>query len=142
MTKNAREFTLQFFYHYQLPRLNEEKNIGKIQEKIEDFKDTIELKLDKNESLFVTDIVYGVIENYDKVEEKLKEYVKKQNFNRINKTDYSILLLSIYELGWYKKSPKKVVITQALDFTRKYGNPETASLINAILDNYSKNELE
>ncbi len=142
MRKNAREFTLRFFYHYQLPEMAEAKDSLNLAEKISAFDETIEIQLDKNEKFFVQSIVEGVVNNYQAVEEKLKQYVTNQNMSRISKTDYSLLLLSIYELGWYKKTPKNVVITEALELSKKYGNPETLPLINALLDKYAKDELK
>ncbi len=145
MRRNAREFCLRFAYHYQLPEIAEENQLkiseSELMNKIKEFSETIDIETSKEDEIFSLSIISGVLKNYHEVEEILKKYVKG-SLSRINKTDYTLLLLSLYELGIYKKTPTKVVINEAIELSKKYGNSESPSFVNAVLDKYSKNELK
>ena len=65
----------------------------------------------------------------DLISEKLKE---NWTFDRISKIDVAILKLAIYELI-YSKIPYKVVINEAVEIAKKYGDDFAKSFINGVL---------
>lgn len=54
--------------------------------------------------------------------------------DRLSHIDLVILRLGVYELALAKAVPPKVAISEAIRLARKFSNPESAKLINVILD--------
>jgi transcription antitermination protein NusB len=59
-------------------------------------------------------------------------------FERIQSVERNILRIGVYELLYDKTIPPKVAIAEALRLERKFGSPEGASFVNALLDNIYK----
>ena len=82
---------------------------------------------------YIEDAVLG-IENHKKeivnlIEKNLKSDWK---IERISKIDLSILKLAIYEIK-YKEIPFKVVINEAVELAKKYGEDTSKNFVNGIL---------
>ena len=82
---------------------------------------------------YIEDAVLG-IENHKKdivglIEKNLKSDWK---IDRISKIDLSILKLAIYEIQ-YKNIPFKVVINEAVELAKKYGEDSSKNFVNGIL---------
>lgn len=56
------------------------------------------------------------------------------DFDRIQNIEKNILRLGLYELLIEKEIPPKVAIAEAIRLTRKFGTPESAAFVNALLD--------
>jgi N utilization substance protein B len=56
------------------------------------------------------------------------------NFERIQTVEKNLLRLGAYELLFDNEIPPKVAISEALRLARKFGTPESANFVNAILD--------
>lgn len=60
------------------------------------------------------------------------------SFERIQNVERNILRLGVYEMVFEQDTPPKVVISEAIRLARKFGTPESAAFINALLDNIYK----
>ena len=70
---------------------------------------------------------------YYEIEKKIKEHLKSDwKIERISKMDLSILKLAIYEIK-YKELPFKVVINEAVELAKKYGEDSSKNFVNGIL---------
>ena len=88
---------------------------------------------------YVKDIVNGVLENQDKIDETIDKYLYNWDLDRLGKTDRAILRLSTYEMIYYD-TPKVVVINEAVELAKKYSDDKVVKLINAVLDKVRDNE--
>lgn len=88
---------------------------------------------------YVKDIVNGVLENQDKIDETISKYLDNWDLDRLCKTDRAILRLSTYEMMYYD-TPKVVVINEAVELAKKYSDDKVVKLINAVLDKVRDNE--
>lgn len=88
---------------------------------------------------YVKDIVNGVLENQDKIDETINKYLENWDLDRLGKTDRAILRLSTYEMMYYD-TPKVVVINEAVELAKKYSDDKVVKLINAVLDKVRDNE--
>lgn len=103
-----------------------------------DVEEVIKDNLDMDNK-YVHDIVYGVLENQDKIDKIINKYLEKWTLNRLGKTDASILRLATYEMLYYD-TPELVVLNEAIELAKKYSDEKVASLINAVLDKIRDNE--
>ena len=88
---------------------------------------------------YVKDIVNGVLENQDNIDETINKYLDNWDLDRLGKTDRAILRLSTYEMLYYS-TPKIVVINEAVELAKKYSDDKVVKLINAVLDKIRDNE--
>ena len=74
-----------------------------------------------------------IIELDSNLKEQISKNLKSEwNIDRISKINISILKIAIYEII-YIKIPYKVVINEAVELAKKYGEETSPSFINGIL---------
>ncbi len=83
---------------------------------------------------FSDELIFGVIENLDAIDDKIKEIANNWDFDRIAKIDLSILRMAIYELLFRKDIPPVVTINEAIDLSKMYSSEESRRFVNGILD--------
>jgi transcription antitermination protein NusB len=143
--REAREFCLQFLYHFQLPAFQElKKNQDTVEifDRLQEFKQTLGIELTGESQAYVASMVKGIVKNYDELETILVKYLKNWKLSRISKIENTILILAIYELKYQPDVPGKVVINEAIELGKKYSTKESAGFINGILDSVFKQELK
>ncbi len=143
--REAREFCLQFLYHFQLPVFQElKKNPDSVEifERMQEFKQTLDIDLSSDGQAYVATMVKGLLENHDDVESILVKYLQNWKLSRVSKIEHTILIMAIYELKYHTVVPGKVVINEAIELGKKYSTKESASFLNGILDNVFKQELK
>ena len=107
----------------------------KIEYNLEDvFHENLEM-----DNKYVKDIVNGVLENQEKIDEIITKYLDNWDLDRLGKTDKAILRLGTYEMLYYD-TPKVVVINEAVELAKKYSDDKIVKLINAVLDKIRDNE--
>ena len=89
---------------------------------------------------FVADIVslYGA--NISQINKKIKDKSNGFSFERIYKIDLAILSEAIAEILFYKKTPYKVVINEAVEMAKKYSTEKSYSFVNGILKSIVEEE--
>lgn len=87
----------------------------------------------EKEEKYIKDIFEGIKENREEIETLISSNLKeKWSINRISKIDLAILKVAIFELI-YSKLPYKVVINEAVELAKKYGEDSSKSFINGVL---------
>lgn len=142
--REAREFCLQFLYHFQLPAFQEQKkNVDstEIFQRVQEFKQTLGIELDSEAQAYVATMVKGILQHHAELETILVKYLKNWKLSRISKIEHTIFILAIFELKFHPEVPGKVVINEAIELGKKYSTKESAGFLNGILDNVFKQEL-
>lgn len=88
---------------------------------------------------YVRDVVNGVLEHMDNIDNIISKYLENWDLNRLGKTDKAILRLGAYEMLYYD-TPKVVVINEAIELAKKYSDDKVVKIINAVLDKIRDNE--
>lgn len=108
-------------------------------QKKEPLEEQIELYIEANEITnknaveYIKDAVFGIEKNKEDIIEKIENNLKSEwKIDRIAKVDIAILKLAIYEIK-YKNIPFKVVINEAVELAKKYGEDNSKNFINGIL---------
>ena len=60
--------------------------------------------------------------------------------SKISKVDLAILRLAVWELQFNAKEPAKVIIDEAVELAKSYGNEHSAKFINGALGSIMKQE--
>ncbi len=88
---------------------------------------------DKKAIEYIEDAVKGIEKNKEVITEKIEKNLKQDwKIDRISKVDLAILKLAIYEIN-YKDIPFKVVINEAVELAKKYGEDNSKNFVNGIL---------
>lgn len=90
---------------------------------------------------FAEELVHGMIENSEDIDDKIISLAKNWDFGRIAKIDLAILRLAVYELLFRKDIPPVVTINEAIDLSKEFSTAESRRFINGILDRL-KGELD
>ena len=122
---------------YSMTFLDEELDID---EQIKLFLDGENLT-NKNTIEYVNSIIKGVDQHNNEIINLILKNIRKEwTIDRISKIDLALLKLSIYEIK-FAKLPFKVVINEALELSKKYGDKKSKSFINGVLAIIVKEEV-
>lgn len=87
---------------------------------------------------YAVELVSGVEEHKDEIDEMISENLKKGwTIRRISKTSLAILRLAIFEMKYSESVPDSVAINEAVELAKKYTVDESA-FINGVLGSISK----
>lgn len=98
--------------------------------------------LDGQESdAFFEQLVYGVLENKEKIDEMIKRHLVNWKLDRLANVDRAILRLSAYEMIFLDDIPVNVSMNEAIELAKQFGNDKSAKFVNGVLSNI-KSDLE
>jgi len=97
-----------------------------------------ELKVTKRSMTDAHARAIAVLEQLGPIDEKIKASSTEYSFERISRVEKNILRLGVFELLHDETLPPKVAIAEAIRLCRKFGTPESAQFVNAILDDIYK----
>lgn len=98
-------------------------------------------KLTDTDLTFPRLLISGTLENIEKIDQKITEYLQGWEFSRIKGVDKAILRFSVYSLFFQKEIPPLVVIDEAVCIAHEYGDDDSFKFVNGVLDSI-KNETE
>lgn len=98
-------------------------------------------KFSEEECTFARLLIVGTVEHIDEIDSYIKKYLSTNwDFSRISRVSLAILRLSSYSLLYQKDMKPSIVIDEAIDIAKEYGQDDSFKFINAILDKISKVE--
>ena len=123
--RSSRELALKFLYQFEL-------NGGDLDEQIKLF-------LERNSSQedvanFMKELVVSLIDKMEEIDEIIQKFSDHWVLDRMTVIDRNILRMGACELLFNFSTPPKVVINEAIDIAKKYGNEDSPEFINGILD--------
>ena len=96
------------------------------------FLDSIEVEDGKSRE-YVKEIAKGIKENNEEITNIISKNLKEGwSIDRISTVDLALLKLAIYEIK-YKEIPYKIIINEAVNIAKKYGEETSAPFINGVL---------
>ena len=123
--RSSRELALKFLYQFELNG--------------EDLDEQIKLFLERNSSQedvanFMKELVVSLIDKMEEIDEIIQKFSDHWILDRMTVIDRNILRMGTCELLFNFSTPPKVVINEAIDIAKKYGNEDSPEFINGILD--------
>lgn len=125
--RRARQFAVQAIYQWQMTHVN----VGMI---IDQF--LVDQDLSKTDLDYFRDLVSGVIQNCDELDQVLAPYLARK-MTEMDQVDKAILRLAMYELTQRKDVPFKVVINEAIELAKDFATDESHKYVNGVLDKYA-----
>lgn len=81
-----------------------------------------------------------ILAKLSEIDEKITQASTEYHFERISRVEKTLLRLGLFELAYDSAIPPKVAIAEAIRLCRKFGTPESAQFVNAILDGIFKKD--
>lgn len=99
-----------------------------------------ELKVTKRIMLDAHVRMNQVLAQQEGIDAQIRTASTEYSFDRISRVERTILRLGLFEIFFDSGVPPIVAIAEAIRLCRKFGTPESAHFVNAILDGiYKKN---
>jgi len=126
--RKARELALQALYEIDI--------IG------HDVKEVLERLLEREKlpdeiSDFVIELVNGVLENKENINERIKQFAPMWPIGQIPVVDRNILRLAIFEILIDNKVPVKAAINEAVELAKIFGSDSSSRFVNGVLGSVS-----
>lgn len=127
LRREARELALQMLY-----ALDSNTSVG-LRETLQTFRDE-QVEVTGRVREFAEDLVQGVQAQRESIDEAIRARSKNWSLSRMPRVDLNVIRMATYELMFRSDIPKKVSINEAIEIVRRYGDKESPSFVNGILD--------
>lgn len=87
----------------------------------------------KPEKRYAEELSASFLEHQETIDKSIEENARDWRMERIGKVELAILRLAVTELLYLREIPIPVIVTQALELSKKYASEESSSFINGIL---------
>jgi N utilization substance protein B len=97
---------------------------------------------DNEDGPYIRSLVDGVAGSAALLDAEVAKRSSTRELDRIPKVVLAILRLSIYELAFLQDSPQSVIINEAVELAKRYGEESDSRFINGLLGNYVREHPE
>lgn len=85
---------------------------------------------------FFESLVEGTIEHKEAIDETLADKLENWSLSRLPKIERTILRMAVYELEYTEDTPKAVILNEAIELTKAYGDEQSSRFVNGVLSKY------
>jgi len=96
-------------------------------------KEAMELKENEYDQELTEELIKGTLEHKAKIDPIIEECAPQWPLNKIFRIDLVILEIAIFELLIKANAPEKVVIDEAIELAKEFGNDASSSFVNGVL---------
>ena len=96
-----------------------------------------EEELSEDNANFARDLVKGVVQNKEKIDENIRRFAPAWPIAQIPVIDRNILRLAIFEILLDNKVPVKVAINEAVELAKLFGSDSSPKFVNGVLGSVS-----
>ena len=107
--------------------------------KYEEYKENVDMFFEEKDihgkatTKYIKDMVYGTKRHGKQIKNQIEECLsEKWTYDRLSKVNVVILEMAIFEM-LYLKTPFKVVINEAVELAKAFGDTKSPSFINGVL---------
>lgn len=133
----GRELALQLLYQTEIQGVSD-SNVESFWEQIEEDKGSA---INHETRVFAMAIYKGVRTNADELDKEIIKVSEHWDLDRMAVIDRNLLRIGVYELLHEQSTPGKVIINEAIELAKRFGDPESSKFINGILDKIHKTNL-
>lgn len=87
---------------------------------------------------FAEDLFRVANERLAEIDAAIQKHADNWRLERMAAVDRNVLRAGVAEFLGYPKTPKPVIINEALEIARKFSSPESVHFINGVLDSIAK----
>ena len=90
---------------------------------------------------FAEELVSGVLAQKERLDAMIRERAQHWSPERIHPVERDILRIGLFELTFRTDIPARVILDEAIDLAKKFGDDDAWRLVNGILDDAAKGRL-
>lgn len=80
-----------------------------------------------------SDIIAPILLHRTEIDKQIEIAAPEWPLDKISRVDLAILRLSVYELTVEKTQPQKVIIDEAVELAKTFGNEHSSQFVNGVL---------
>lgn len=93
--------------------------------------------LDGENDPFYEKLVRGTTEHLAQIDESLKTKLENWSLDRLPKIERTVLRLAVFELLFMQDAPSKVVMNEAIELCKTFGDDKSSKFVNGVLSKYA-----
>lgn len=87
---------------------------------------------------FYESLVKGTIENRQEIDAVLKDKLENWSLDRLPKIERTVLRLAVYELLYNEDAPHRVVLNEAIELCKQFGDEKSGRFVNGVLSKFEE----
>jgi len=131
--RKSRELALQMLFQSDLGKQNEDH----VRKTFWAERSTV----DEDTRGFADDLFRVARDRVSEIDGLIQKHAEHWRMDRMPAVDRNLLRLGVAEFLGFPKTPRAIIINEALDIAHRYSSPESIQFINGVLDSVGK-ELE
>ena len=88
--------------------------------------------------LYAREIVDGVIDNRDAIDEQITTYAKDWSLARMPAVDRAVLRIGVWEIVYNDEVPAAVAIDEAVELAKEFSTDESGAFVHGVLGRISR----
>ncbi|KYG91738.1 transcription antitermination factor NusB [Metasolibacillus sp. FSL H7-0170] len=122
---DARQKALQVLFQLDSTELPIEEAIGHVLE-------------EQSSNAFFEQLVRGTAEQKEKIDAALSDKLENWTLNRLPKIERTVLRLAVYELLFMPDTPNRVVLNEAIELCKVFGDDKSSKFVNGVLSKFTE----
>jgi transcription antitermination protein NusB len=131
----AREIAVQSLYQMEMNEVTAEESVTMLLEEAHQEENEIRAERGDIDAIdsHVRELVYGVSERLDAIDDMLQHYLTGWQVDRLSRVDRQVLRLACYEMVFRDDVPPKAAINEAIELSKFFGTEESGKFVNGVL---------
>ncbi|GKV64569.1 MULTISPECIES: transcription antitermination factor NusB [Sporosarcina] len=121
--REAREKAIQTLFQMDNSEMNVDEAIGYI--------------IDTRSDAFYEQLVRGTAEHITEIDEKITNNMENWSIDRLPKIERTVLRLAVYELLYNDEVPNRVVLNEAIELCKTFGDEKSGRFVNGVLSKFN-----
>lgn len=121
----ARQKALQVLFQLDSTELTFEEAIGHV------------LEEEQKSNAFLEQLVRGTAEHKTEIDAALEKNLENWTLSRLPKIERTVLRLAVYELMYATDTPSKVVMNEAIELSKTFGDEKSSKFVNGVLSKFT-----
>ncbi len=93
---------------------------------------------EENSSTFLEGLVHGTVENKEAIDAAIEEKLENWTLSRLPKIERTVLRLAVYELTYTEDTPDRVVLNEAIELAKTFGDEKSSKFVNGVLSKFTQ----
>lgn len=89
-------------------------------------------------NVFYEKIVKGTAEHLEEIDAALEQHLEKWSLARLPKIERTVLRLAVYEILYMQETPKRVVLNEAIELCKTFGDEKSSKFVNGVLSKFTE----
>ena len=87
---------------------------------------------------FYDKLVRGTVQNKEAIDEILSGNLENWSLDRLPKIERTVLRLAVYELLFNEDVPERVIMNEAIEFCKTFGDEKSGRFVNGVLSKFEE----